>query len=29
MGYRKISAVEQVYYIIKNKAHELRLRFRL
>ncbi len=29
MGYRKVSAVEQVYYIIKHKAHNLRLRFRL
>lgn len=29
MGYRKVSAAEQVYYIIKYKAHNLRLRFRL
>lgn len=29
MGYRKVSAAEQVYYIIKHKAHNLRLRFRL
>lgn len=29
MGYRKPGAAEQVYYIIKYKAHELRLRFRL
>nr|DAP39811.1 MAG TPA: hypothetical protein [Caudoviricetes sp.] len=29
MGYRKVSAAEQVFYILKYKAHELRLRFRL
>ncbi len=29
MGYRRVSAAEQVYYIIKYKAHNLRLRFRL
>lgn len=29
MGYRKVSAAEQVYYIIKYKARELRLRFLL
>lgn len=29
MSYRKISAAEQVYYILRHKVRELRLRFRL
>lgn len=27
MGYCKISAAEQIFYILKYKAHELRLAF--